>query len=144
MKKKINGLLVLFIILLLTGCGHEYNSIPANTFLAAFKDKDDYKVIDKTSTDQGIYKKSYEVGNGNISFYYLEFETKKQAAEYMELSYKNRNFHYSQTNNHIYAKRKISKIYIKAIKVNKMVIIGMSNKFFDRFKVDKIFRELKL
>lgn len=145
MKKKIIGLLLIFVFsMFLTGCKNNYTPVPSNKFLSVFKNKEKYQVIDKTKIETGIYKKSYEVGNGNITFYYLEFSTVKDARNYMRLSYKNKNFHFNSNKKYIVAKRKLSKLYIKAIQVDKMIVIGMSNKFFDRFKVNKIFNEMDL
>lgn len=142
MKNKI--LLVFLILISLTGCTKSYTSVPDNKFLSTFENRKEYKLVNNSVNSEGIYKKSYEIGNGKISFYYLEFSTNKKAKDYMKLSYKNRNFHYKEKDNYIIAKRKISKLYIKAIKVDNIIIIGMSNKFKDRFEVNKIFKEFNM
>lgn len=143
MKKKISGLIIL-VLLLVTGCSKNYTAIPYNKFLSTFDDYKEYKVINKSTVDEGIYEKSYEVGNGKISFYYLEFSSSKKAEEYMDLSYNNESFKYKKEKNYIVAKRKISKLYIKAIKVEKIVIIGMGNKYLNRFEINKIFKQMNL
>lgn len=142
MKKRI--LIIFFIMFIITGCSKSYTSIPYNKFLATFENRKEYKVINNSSVSEGIYKKNYEIGNGKVSFYYLEFDSNKKAKEYMNLSYKNKNFHYKKEENYILVKRKFSKLYIKAINVDNIIIIGMSNKFKDRFEINKIFKEFEL
>ena len=144
MKKVFKILILAFALFTLTGCTKELVAIPENKFISTFKDKKDYKLINNTNTSQGIFEKSYEMGNGNVSFYYLEFSSKKKANEYMKLSYDSKSFNYRKKANYIIAKKKLSKIYIKAIKVDNIIIIGMGNKFKDRFEVNKIFRNFNM
>lgn len=144
MRKVLKILILAFSFLTLTGCTKELVAIPENKFISTLKDQKDYKLINNSNTSKGIFEKSYEMGNGNISFYYLEFSSKKKAKEYMELSYHSKNFNYSKEKNYIIAKKKISKVYVKAIQVDNIIIIGMGNKFTDRFKVNKIFRNFDM
>lgn len=145
MKKRIKIIVLLItLVFFITGCSSNYSEIPYNKFINTFKNEKNFKMINNTSINRGIYEKSYEIGNKKITFYYLEFKSSKEAENYVNLSYKNNNFHYKKKDNYIIATRKISKLYIKAVKVGKIVVIGISEDFFDRFKVNKFFKKMGL
>lgn len=143
MKKNIKVILTLFIVIILTGCSKDYTAISYSKFISEFDNRENYNIIDKTSINQGIYKRSYEAGNGDLNFFYLEFNDNKEAKSYMKRNYKdNDEFSYNNEKDYAVAKTKLSKRYIKVINVDNVVIIGKSEKFFDRFSVNKIYKEL--
>ena len=143
MKKNIKVILILFMTIILTGCTKDYTAISYSKFISEFNDKKDYEIIDKTLINEGVYKRSYEAGNGNCTFFYFEFENEKDANSYMKTNYKdNDSFSYKDEDNYIIAKTKSLKNYVKIIKVDNTVIIGKSEKFFDRFSINKIYKEL--
>lgn len=138
MKK---GLLILICLLALTGCSKNYNEVSSSKFISTFTNKK-YTIIDHSYETESFFEKNIEAGNKKVTFYYINYNTKKEANKYMNETYKNKNYKYEKTNNGIIATHKGVKNYTKVINVNKTVIIANSRGLFAKFDLKRLLRKL--
>ena len=145
MRKNLKAFLILLISIILTGCNKNYEVVSYSKFLGEFNSKKSYSIIDKTKTDEGVFKRSYESGNGKITFTYFEFDSAKEAKKYMGETYKkNKDYSYKKNGNYIEVKSKLFDPYTRVIQVDNVVITGKTNKKFDSHSVNKIYKNLGL
>lgn len=142
MKKVLKiGILVLTIFLF-SGCKNDYNKVSYREFNGLFNDLNEYEIIDKSLINQGIFKRSYEAGNTNYTYYYYEFDNKKEAENYLVRNYQtNDGYSYKKNKEYTVVKHNVGS-YMKGVRIDNVVIIGQGKKFFDRFEINKIMGKL--
>lgn len=142
MNKIFKPFLIMIFIMILTGCSKNYSAINYSKFLGEFNNKKEYTIIDKTVIDEGVYKRSYEAGNSKYTFFYFQFNNKKEAKNYMVKNYKNKkHFSYKEKESYNVAKTNIDD-YLIAIQTDDIVIIGQGKNFLSRFQINKIIKEI--
>lgn len=145
MRKNLKVILILLISIVLTGCNKNYEVVSYSKFLGEFNSKDGYAIIDKTKINEGVFKRSYESGNGNVTFTYFEFDSEKEAKKYMSETYKkNKDYSYKKNDDYIEVKSKLFDPYTRVIQVDNVVITGKTSKKFDSHSVNKIYKNLGL
>ena len=77
MKKIVKVFLVMFSLVILTGCGKNYDKLSYTEYSEYFNSKHEYVVLDK-SKDYDITTTRYlEAGDGNVQVFYIEYAKAK-------------------------------------------------------------------
>ena len=83
MKKIVKVFLVIFSLVILTGCGKNYDKLSYTEYSEYFNSKHEYVVLDKSSS-YGITTTRYlEAGNGNVQVFYIEYAKTDDAIKYV-------------------------------------------------------------
>lgn len=142
MKKGLKIIALFLLIFVVTGCNDNYNKVSYREFKGLFNDLNEYEIIDKTIINQGVFERSYEAGNTKYTYYYYEFDNKKNAEDYLSQNYQDeKGYSYKKNNKYTIVKHSMGS-YMKAIRVDNVIIIGQGKNFFDRFEINKIMSKM--
>ena len=93
MKKIVKVFLVIFSLVILTGCGKNYDKLSYTEYSEYFNSKHEYVVLDK-SKDYDITTTRYlEAGDGNVQVFYIEYAKTDDAIKYVNDLYKDKKYY---------------------------------------------------
>ena len=142
MKKNIKVFLILFVVILLSGCFKNIQKLSYSDFKDYFSNKKEFKFIDKTYLYGVNVRKFVEVGEGNYQIFYIEFNNKKNADNYIEKMYKtNKDNKVNVKKNYTYVKRNKDS-YLRLYKVDNVIVLGTTRNKKARKQVNKVLKEL--
>lgn len=141
MKKIVKVFLIIFSLVILTGCGKNYDKLSYTEYSEYFNSKHEYVVLDKSSS-YGITTTRYlEAGNGNVQVFYIEYAKTDDAIKYVNDLYKDKKHYKLKTkNNYSYVKSTKDK-YFKLYRVDNVIVNAVADKKYKK-DVNKVLKDL--
>lgn len=141
MKKIVKVFLVIFSLVILTGCGKNYDKLSYIEYNEYFNSKHEYVVLDK-SKDYDITTTRYlEAGDGNVQVFYIEYAKTDDAIKYVNDLYKDKKYYKLKTkNNYSYVKSTKGK-YFKLYRVDNVIVNVVADKEYKK-DVNKVLKDL--
>lgn len=134
--------LVLFLVLFVSACSKSYNSITYTKFKEVMGSKLNYAITDNALDAEGIYKKYYTAIKDDVIISFYEFDSEKEAKEYVKKNYDNKKY-YSYKSTDDYSTVKYSNIgYFRLIQVDNIVVSGSSEKDSSKSIINNALSEL--
>ena len=83
-KRLLSISLLLFLVVMVSACSKNYNSITYKRFQEKMGDELNYAITDKTLTYEDIYQRYYSAINNDIIFTFYEFKDEDSAKDFVE------------------------------------------------------------
>lgn len=128
MKRLIKIMLMTFMIIILGGCTKSYDKLSYTTYNEYFNSKNEYIILDKSSDYDITTTRYLEAGNKDVQAYYIEFQKKDDAVNYVNSLYKNQKYYkLKEKDNYTYVKRTKGE-YFKLYRVDNVIVNVVSDK----------------
>ena len=141
-KRLLSISLLLFLVVMVSACSKNYNSITYKRFQEKMGDELNYAITDKTLTYEDIYQRYYSAINNDIIFTFYELKDEDSAKDFVEKNYNKRKY-YSYKSKDNYSEVKSTKTgYFRLIQVDNIIISASSEKSSDKSEINKAFEKL--
>lgn len=134
--------LILFLVLFVSACSKNYDSITYKRFVEKMGSELNYVITDNTVTYDGIYKRCYTAIKDDVIVSFYEFEDEKEAKDYVKKNYDDKKY-YSYKAYDDYSTVKYSEVgYFRLIQVGNVVVSGSSEKSSSKSIINDALKEL--
>ena len=142
MKRLFKIFIIIFSVILMTGCAKKIDKLSYASFNEFFSGKDNYEIKDRTKNFDINIRKYIEAGNGKIQILYIEFANEKYADDYINTYYKkSENTKIKKYKTYTYIKSN-KNVYMKSYKVDNVIVTGISTDKKNKKQLNKILKEL--
>lgn len=139
MKKIFNIIIAICFILLISGCSSD-NKVSYATFNEYFSKAKGYIMLDQTSNYGLDVRKCIEAGDGKVQVFYMEFENKEIAEDYVKNTY-TKEAGYKANKDYTYVKNTRNR-YFKLYRMDNIIVYGMTNDKSNKKEVKSILKDL--
>lgn len=123
MKKIVKLLSTVIFVFILAGCKN-IEKLSYTKFNEYFSNKDGYTIIDQTDKYDIDVRKFIEAGDGDVQYFYIEFDNETSADKYLKTEYKN----YKIKDYKKYSYIKDTKNgYMKLYKINNVIVYAKTS-----------------
>lgn len=133
MNKFFKVILLIFTILIMTGCTKDYEKLAYTDYQEYFNNKLNYTIQDNSKEYAINIRRYLEAGNGNVQVYYIEYAKEEDAIDYIKNSYLDKDGYKVKMNDNY--------SYVKSTKDRYQKIYRVDNVIIDVLTLDKKYKK---
>ena len=142
MSKIFKITLIMITILIMIGCGKNYEKLTYTDYQEYFNNKTGYVIQDNSSLYEINIRRYLEAGNGNVQVYYIEYAEEEDAIKHIEDSYLDKDgYKVKLKDNYSYVKSTRDK-YQKIYRVDNIIINALTLDKKYKKEVNSILKDL--
>ncbi len=139
MSKIFKSLIILGVVVLVCGCAKNISKISYTRFNEYFSSSSDYTIIDHTDKYDIDIRRYIEAGDGNIQYFYIEFDSSKSASSFLKKNYTD--YKIKEYKNYSYIKSRKNG-YMKLYKIDNVIVIAKAEKTKYKWTLNKVLKKL--
>ena len=141
MEKIFKSLLIILFVGVCIGCAKNITKTSYTSFNEYFKNKKGYTILDNTSSYDINIRKSLEAGEGHFQIFYIEYDSEKNADEYINGLKEDKNIKIKKYDKYTYAENTKGR-YMVLYKVDNIIVMGMTNDNKYKGQVNSVLKDL--